>query len=65
MEIESLEQRQRELSERMSSADYHKQGQTQIKEDLQLAQRIETELTEKFERWSMLEAKAASIGKSS
>src|SRR5690606_31500477 len=57
-EIEALEQRQQELTGRMSSPDYHKQGGEQIKADRQLGERIERELTEKFERWSMLEAKA-------
>jgi ABC transport system ATP-binding/permease protein len=62
-EIESLEQKQRELNERMSSSDYHKQGQLQLREDLQLAQQIEAQLVEKFERWSTLESKAALVGK--
>jgi ATP-binding cassette subfamily F protein uup len=60
-EIERLEQQQRELAERMSSPDYHKQGPEQIKADTQLAERIEEQLTAKFERWSELEAKAARI----
>jgi ATP-binding cassette subfamily F protein uup len=61
-EIESLEQQQRDLNERMSSADYHKQGQTQIKADIQLAQQLEQQLAEKFERWSSLEEKASRSG---
>ena len=47
----------------MSSPEYHKQGQAQIKADMQLAESIEAQLTEKFERWSELEAKAAQAGK--
>src|SRR5512138_419950 len=60
-EIESLEQAQRELNERMSAPDYHKQGAAQIKADLERAQEIERQLGEKFERWSDLEAKAAAL----
>ena len=60
-EIESLEQAQRELNERMSAPDYHKQGAAQIKADLERAQEIERHLGEKFERWSDLEAKAAAL----
>jgi ABC transport system ATP-binding/permease protein len=59
VEIEDLERQQRELNERMSSADYHKQGQTQIKADIQLAQQLEQQLSEKFERWTSLEEKAS------
>jgi ATP-binding cassette subfamily F protein uup len=58
-EIEALEQRQQELTQRMSSPDYHKQGAEQIKADRKLAEDIERKLAEKFERWSELEAKAA------
>ena len=41
----------------MSSADYHKQGAEQIKTDLKLAEDLEREMSEKFERWSALEDK--------
>ena len=57
-EIEALERRQQELTARMSSADYHKQGADQIKADMKLAEDLEREMSEKFERWSTLEAKA-------
>ena len=60
-EIEALEQEQRALNERMSAADYHKQGAAQIKADLERAHEIERQLGEKFERWSELEAKAAAL----
>ncbi len=60
-EIEALEQAQRELNERMSASDYHKQGAAQIKTDLERGQEIERQLAEKFERWSELEAKAAAL----
>ena len=63
-EIEALEQRQQALTARMSSADYHKQGADQIKADLKLAEAIEREMSEKFERWSTLEAKAEAAAKS-
>ena len=42
----------------MSGGDYHKQGSERIRSDLQLAQDLEQQLAEKFERWSALEAKA-------
>ncbi|MFC4311168.1 ATP-binding cassette domain-containing protein [Steroidobacter flavus] len=63
-EIEALEQRQQELTARMSSADYHKQGPDQLKADRKLAEDLEREMTEKFERWSNLEAKAEAAAKS-
>ncbi|HEY0940864.1 MAG TPA: ATP-binding cassette domain-containing protein [Steroidobacter sp.] len=63
-EIEALEQRQQELTARMSSADYHKQGADQIKADRKLAEDLEREMAEKFERWSTLEAKAEAAAKS-
>ncbi|HEY0682560.1 MAG TPA: ATP-binding cassette domain-containing protein [Steroidobacter sp.] len=62
-EIETLEQRQQELTERMSSADYHKQGPEQMKADRKLAEDLEREMSEKFERWSTLEAKAEAAAK--
>ena len=57
-EIEALEREQHALSERMSSADYHRQGADAIKADRTRAEQIEHELAEKFERWSALEQKA-------
>jgi len=56
-DIESLEQQQAELTERMSSADYHRQGADQIKADRRQAEEIELALAQKFERWETLEAK--------
>jgi ATP-binding cassette subfamily F protein uup len=64
VEIEALEQRQQELTARMSSADYHKQGADQMKADRKLAEDLERDMAEKFERWSTLEAKAESVAKS-
>jgi ATP-binding cassette subfamily F protein uup len=60
-EIEALEQQQHELTARMSSGDYHKQGGEQIKADRQLVVELERELAEKFARWEALEAKKASM----
>ncbi|MGB2817555.1 MAG: ATP-binding cassette domain-containing protein [Burkholderiaceae bacterium] len=57
-EIEALEREQHALTERMSSADYHRQGPDAIKTDRLRAQAIEHELAGKFERWSALEEKA-------
>jgi ATP-binding cassette subfamily F protein uup len=64
VEIEALEQRQQELTARMSSGDYHKQGPDQLKADRKLAEDLEREMGEKFERWSTLEAKAEAVAKS-
>jgi hypothetical protein len=46
----------------MSSNDYHKQGSEQIKTDLKLAEELERQLADRFERWSALEAKANALG---
>jgi hypothetical protein len=43
----------------MSSGEYHKQGQAQLKSDRQFAQDLELQLAAKYERWSELEAKSA------
>jgi ATP-binding cassette subfamily F protein uup len=59
VEIEALERQQHELTARMSSGDYHKQGSEQIKADRQLVVEIERQLAEKFARWEALEAKKA------
>ena len=57
-EIEALEKRQQELTARMSSADYHKQGAEQMKADRKLGEDLERDMAVKFERWSTLEAKS-------
>jgi ATP-binding cassette subfamily F protein uup len=57
-EIEALEREQHALTERMSSADYHRHGPEAIKADRLRAGQIEHELAAKFERWSALEEKA-------
>jgi len=58
-EIEALEQQQQELTARMSSGDYHKQGGEQIRADRELVTELERQLAEKFARWEALEAKKA------
>lgn len=60
-EIEALEQQQQELTARMSSGDYHKQGSEQIKVDRQLTGELERQLAEKFARWEALEAKKGTV----
>jgi ATP-binding cassette subfamily F protein uup len=56
-EIEALEEEQQQITQRMSGADYHRQGADQIKTDRQRIEQIEAELLKKFERWEALEAK--------
>ena len=58
-EIEVLEQEQQALTARMSSADYHKQGADAIKADGKRAGEIEQQLAKKYQRWELLDAKAA------
>ncbi len=57
-EIEALEREQHDLTARMASADYHKQGPERIRTDRQRAEEIERLLERAFERWSALEEKA-------
>jgi ATP-binding cassette subfamily F protein uup len=59
--IEALELEQRELNERMSRADYHKQGTAQIKADGLRLEEIERELATAFDRWAELEARSAAL----
>ena len=58
-QIEALEAEQRELTARMSSGDYHRQGATQIKTDVQRAEEINRLLASAYERWSELDAKSS------
>jgi ATP-binding cassette subfamily F protein uup len=61
LQIEALEVEQRELNERMSRPDYHRQGTAQIKMDgLRLAE-IEQQLASAFDRWSELESRVAAL----
>jgi ATP-binding cassette subfamily F protein uup len=57
-EIEALEREQHELTARLASADYHKQGPEKLRADRQRAEEIERLLERAFERWSALEEKA-------
>jgi ATP-binding cassette subfamily F protein uup len=59
--IEALEVEQRELNERMSRADYHRQGTAQIKADGLRLEAIERELATAFDRWAELEARSAAL----
>ena len=61
-EIEALEREQHELTARMASADYHRQGHEKIKADRQRAEEIERLLERAFERWGALEEKAKAVG---
>ncbi len=58
-EIEALEQEQRDLAERMSEPDYHRQGAASIKADLQRIEGIERRLPAAYERWAELDARAS------
>ena len=62
LEIEAIEKKQQELTARMSSAEYHKQGPDQIKADMKLADELERQMAVKFERWSALEEKSGGKG---
>jgi ATP-binding cassette subfamily F protein uup len=59
--IEALEREQRELNERMSRADYHKQGTAQIKADGLRLEEIERLLATAFDRWAELEARSSAL----
>jgi ATP-binding cassette subfamily F protein uup len=61
-EIEALEREQHDLTARMASADYHRQGPEQLKADRRRAEEIERLLETAFERWSALEQKAKQAG---
>ncbi len=54
-EIEALEREQTEINSKMASAEYHRQGATQIREDRKRLEEIETLLLDKFARWEALE----------
>jgi ATP-binding cassette subfamily F protein uup len=62
-EIEALEREQHQLTARISSADYHRQGAEAIKADRRRADDIERLLAEKFARWEALDQKAALAGR--
>jgi ATP-binding cassette subfamily F protein uup len=58
-ELEALEQEQIALGERMSAADYYKQGADVLRTDRARAAEIETLLAAKLERWVELEARGS------
>jgi ATP-binding cassette subfamily F protein uup len=64
-ELESLEREQHDLSERMCTADYHRQDAEQIRADRHRAEAIERLLTERFARWGELDAKAQAAAQES
>jgi ATP-binding cassette subfamily F protein uup len=60
-EIETLETEQRQLTERMSGADYHRVAPEQMRADGLRAAELETLLAQKIARWDQLETLAAAI----
>ena len=54
-DIEALEQEQSELTARMSTAEYHRQGPDQARTDGKRLEEIETLLQTKYARWEALE----------
>jgi ATP-binding cassette subfamily F protein uup len=61
-QIESLEKEQGELHASMASPDYHRRGVEAIEQDRARLQQIESDLTQRYERWADLEARAAQAG---
>jgi len=61
-ELESLEAEQKDLSARMSSADYYKQGGEVMRKDQKRADEIDALLMKKLERWEALENKVKGAG---
>jgi ABC transport system ATP-binding/permease protein len=57
-EIEQLEAEQRQLTERMSAAGYHRQAPEDMRRDGERAVEIEALLAERMERWIALEERA-------
>jgi len=60
-QIEALETEQREINERMSDPEYHRQGATRMKADGVRLAEIEQQLATAFDRWAALEARAAAL----
>jgi ATP-binding cassette subfamily F protein uup len=54
-EIQALEQEQRDLTARLSSAEHHRKGADVVRLDIQRAREIEQLLEAKFARWEELE----------
>ncbi len=57
-ELEALEMEQHALTAKMSAPDYHRQDVAMQKADRTRAEEIEHTMTERFERWAELDAKA-------
>jgi ATP-binding cassette subfamily F protein uup len=58
-ELDALEKEQAALMARMSGIDYHKQGAAQLKADRERLDQIERQQAVKFERWELLDQRAA------
>ena len=57
-EIEALEAEQHALTQRMCAPDYHRKPAEALRTDRERAQALEHALSQKFERWAALDAKA-------
>jgi ATP-binding cassette subfamily F protein uup len=55
--IEALEREQREIGERMSRPDYHREGAAQMRADGLRVVEIESQLAAAFDRWAEIEAR--------
>jgi len=60
-EIEALEREQREIGERISRPDYHRDGPERIRADALRLSDIEERLSQCFDRWGELEAKSDAL----
>jgi len=58
-EITALESEQRELTARMSRADYFREGAERMRQDRARAAAIEAQLSARLERWEYLESQAS------
>jgi ABC transport system ATP-binding/permease protein len=56
-EIEALEREQTQLTARMSTSDYHRQGGEELRGDRKRLEELEALLLQKFTRWEWLEEK--------
>jgi ATP-binding cassette subfamily F protein uup len=55
--IEALEREQRQIGERMSRPDYHREGAAQMRADGLRVVEIESQLAAAFDRWTEIEAR--------
>jgi ABC transport system ATP-binding/permease protein len=55
--IEALEREQRQIGERMSRPDYHREGAAQTRADGLRVAEIESQLAAAFDRWAEIEAR--------